>query len=583
MAQFDAWAANFGEAVTALELAPSGSGYRMHTRFAKFVNLPELLTLFRDFADVQTPEMLNLPRPSLEGGKNRIITAPATPELKAFVDGLMRRSEKIKNGSVDPRDDNMLNITTDGRKAALDMRLVNPLSSPHASSKVSLAIKEVHAIWQKTAAQRSTQLVFCDNSTPSKDQFNVYDAVRLGLIGLGIPPHEIAFIHEADTDAAKLALFDKVNNGKVRVLLGSTEKMGAGTNVQKKLYASHNLDAPWRPRDIEQRNGRILRQGNENREVQIINYVTEGSFDAYMWQTLETKAKFIQQVMNGDTSVRVAEDISGSALTYAEIKAIASGNPAVMEKVKVDTEVRKLDSLRTSHLRRQFDMRGKISPTQVAIKSGNDQLIKVKQDVETRNANDTEEFVMELKGKTYKGKTGREQALLELNGVILSLNGHPGACVHGKINGFDIVTRDEDTETVKAYLRGNATYAFHYNFDSPLGTLISIERTLRGLETAQARLEADIERDERALAEYRLQSEKPFEHEERLKELLAEQTRLNAVLDLDKNDTQAAVADSNDDDFPSLDIDSMTSAEAPVRGDNDNQRRKPARARDLIR
>jgi hypothetical protein len=418
MAQFDAWAANFGEAVTALELAPSGAGYRMHTRFAKFVNLPELLTMFRDFADVQTSEMLDLPRPALEGGKNRIIIAPATPELKAFVNGLMERSEKIKNGSVDPKNDNMLKITGDGRKAALDMRLINPLALPHPQSKVSLATQEIFAIWKETEALRATQLAFCDISTPCPDRFHVYGAIRLGLIERGVPPHEIVFIHEADTDAAKQALFDKVNSGQVRVLLGSTEKMGAGTNVQRKLYASHNIDAPWRPRDIEQRDGRILRQGNENSAVRICRYVTEGSFDAYMWQTLETKAKFIQQVMNGDTSVRTAEDINGGALTYAEIKAIASGNPAVMEKVKVDTEVRKLDSLRTSHLRRQFEMRGRFGPTQTMIKSGNENLIKVKKDVETRNANKTEEFSMSVAGRAYGGKDARDHAAKALNETI---------------------------------------------------------------------------------------------------------------------------------------------------------------------
>ncbi len=582
MAQFDAWAANFGEAVTALELAPSGSGYRMHTRFAKFVNLPELLTMFRDFADVQTPEMLNLPRPTLEDGKNRIITAPATPELKAFVDRLMERSEKIKSGSVDPRDDNMLKITSDGRKAALDMRLINPYSEPHPQSKVSLATKEIFHIWKDTSDRKSTQLAFCDMSTPHPDRFHVYGAIRQGLVAQGIPPHEIAFIHEADTDAAKLALFDKVNSGKVRVLLGSTEKMGAGTNVQKKLYASHNIDAPWRPRDIEQRDGRILRQGNENSEVRILRYVTEGSFDAYMWQTLETKAKFISQVMNGDTSVRTAEDINGGALTYAEIKAIASGNPAVMEKVKVDTEVRKLDSLRTSHLRRQFDMRGKIAPTQTVIKSGQDQLVKVKTDIENRNANESDAFSMVVAGKDYSGKDAREIAAKALNETINAWRGSPSLKGCAKITGFDVLCRGELDGSVSTFLRGEATYTINYNPDSPIGTLMSIERTLHGLETVQSRLEADIQRDGKALAEYRLQSEKPFEHEERLKELLVEQTRLNAALDLDKNDTQAAVADSDDDaDFPALDIDSLTSADAPVRWDNDNLVLRPTGTADL--
>ena len=569
MAQFDAWAANFGEAVTALELAPSGAGYRMHTRFAKFVNLPELLTMFRDFSDVQTSEMLNLPRPALGGGKNRIITAPATPELKAFVDRLMERSEKIKSGAVKPTEDNMLKITSEGRKAALDMRLINPLASAHPQSKVGLVTKEIFNIWKETAHKKSTQLAFCDISTPNPDHFHVYGAIRHGLIGLGVPPHEIVFIHEANTDAAKQSLFDKVNSGKVRVLLGSTEKMGAGTNVQKKLYASHNIDAPWRPRDIEQRDGRILRQGNENSEVLIYRYVTEGSFDAYMWQTLETKAKFIQQVMNGDTSVRTAEDINGGALTYAEIKAIASGNPAVMEKVTVDTEVRKLDSLRTSHQRRRFEMRGRIGMTQTLLKSGNDQLIKVRKDVETHKANETEAFSMSVAGRSYGGKEARDPAAKALNEVIHAGRGNTTIKSCGKIAGFDVVCRGEADGGVSTFLRGEATYTINYNPDSPIGTLMSIERTLRGLETVQSRLETDIQRDEKAQAEYKLQSEKPFEHEDRLKELLAEQARLNAALDLDKDDKQATVADTEE--SASIDSESVICADAPMREENEGE------------
>ena len=570
MAQFDAWAANFGEAVTALELSPSGSGYRMHTRFAKFVNLPELLTMFRDFADVQTPEMLNLPRPALSGGKNHIITAPSTPELKSFVDMLMERSEKIKSGRVDPRNDNMLKITNEGRKAALDMRLINPYSHPHPQSKVSLATKEIFSIWKETADKKSTQLAFCDISTPHRDKFNVYNAIRLGLVAFGVPPHEIAFIHEADTDAAKQALFDKVNSGKIRVLLGSTEKMGAGTNVQKKLYASHNIDAPWRPRDIEQRDGRILRQGNDNEEVRIYRYVTEGSFDAYMWQTLETKAKFIQQVMNGDTSVRTAEDVNGGALTYAEIKAIASGNPAVMEKVRVDTEIRKLDSLRTAHLRRKIEMKNLIGITQNTVELNNGQTILVKSDIETRNTNKTEEFSMSVAGKNHTGKDARDHAAKALNEVILAWRGSQTFKNCGKIVGFDVLCRGEQDGSVSTYLRGAATYTVNFNPDSPIGTLMSIERTLAGLETVQSRLESDLERDEKALAEYKLQREKPFEHDDRLKELLAEQTRLNAALDLDKSDKQTATfADNDNEEGESLDVANLILADTPEGLSND--------------
>jgi N12 class adenine-specific DNA methylase len=580
LANFDAWAANFGEAVTALELEPSGAGYRMHTRFARFVNLPELLTMFRDFADVQTPDMLNLPRPALEGGKNRIISAPATPELKAFVDSLMRRAEKIRSGKVTPKEDNMLKVTSDGRKAALDMRLVFPLAVPLPDAKVGLVTNELFTIWQETADRKSTQLAFCDLSTPHKDRFHVYGAIKSGLIQRGIPPHEIAFIHDADTDAAKQALFEKVNSGRIRILLGSTEKMGAGTNVQRKLYASHNIDAPWRPRDIEQRDGRILRQGNENDEIRIYRYVTEGSFDAYMWQTLETKAKFIQQVMNGDTSVRTAEDINGGALTYAEIKAIASGNPAVMQKVKVDTEVRKLDTLRTAHLKRQFQMRGKISPTETAIESGTDQLAKVKADIETRNGNHSEEFSMTIAGKLFEGKDARERAAKALDETILAWRSSQTLKGCGKIAGFDILCQGKLDGSIATYLRGEASYNVNYNPDNPIGTLMSIERTLRGLESVQSHLETGIANDEKALAEYLLQSEKPFEHEERLKELLAEQAKLNDALELNKDDKQAVAANDDDgsttdEDVEYLDIDNLMSVDAPERFDNDNEVLRP--------
>jgi N12 class adenine-specific DNA methylase len=544
MAAFDAWAANFGETVTSLEVTPDGGGYRMKTRFAKFVNLPELLTMFRDFADVQTADMLNLPRPALKGGQNKVVVAPSTPELKTYVASLVKRADRIKSGSVDPRDDNMLKITSDGRKAALDMRLVDPFATVHPESKVNLVINEVFTIWKETEQQRATQLVFCDLSTPSPDRFHVYGAIRSGLIERGVPVSEIDFIHDADTDAAKQALFEKVNSGRGRILLGSTEKMGAGTNVQRFLYASHNVDAPWRPRDIEQRDGRILRPGNTHPGVLIFRFVTEGSFDAYMWQTLEAKARFIQQVMNGETSVRTAEDITGGALTYAEIKAIASGNPAVMEKVKVDTEVRKLDSLRTSHAKRKFEIRRKIGVTQTRIAGNEEQLAMVGKDIATREANTGEQFAMTLAGRRYTGKEGREQAAKELNGVILTLSGDAEAKCRGQIAGFDIMTRATPNREVTAYLRGFAAYTFHHNPENALGTIMSIERTLRGFEAIQGRLESDIARDQKELAEYRVESEKPFEYEEQLKQLLVKQAQLNAELDLGKDDKQAVTAES---------------------------------------
>jgi N12 class adenine-specific DNA methylase len=537
---FDAWAANFGEAVTALELAPDGSGYRMHTRFAKFVNLPELLSMFRSFADVQTADMLHLPRPEIDGGKPKITAAPASPELKEFVGTLVERAQKLKGGGVDPRTDNMLKITGDGRKAALDMRLVNPFAEIEGDTKLSRAIDQIHRTWEAGKDKRTTQLVFCDLSTPNPDKFNVYDEIRRKLIDKGIPAKEIAYIHDADTDLQKKALFDSVNAGRVRILLGSTEKMGAGTNVQKRLVALHHLDAPWRPRDIEQREGRILRQGNDNPSVHIHRYVTEGSFDAYMWQCLENKARFINQIMNGSVTVRQAEDLEGGALTYAEIKAIASGNPAVMEKVKVDTEVRKLDQLRASHVNQQHNIRWSIKSLPEQIERSQKYHAAVTADITTRDAHADEEFTMKAGNREYSGKGAREEAGKALNNVAMSWRGDKTLRVRGHYKGFEILSRGGHFEDSipDLYVRGRETYQANLNPESPAGTISSIEHALRSLDRRAEEEQREIERQEKALADYKAQMGRPFEHEARMKELLAKQAQLNAVLDLDKHDAQ---------------------------------------------
>jgi hypothetical protein len=543
---FDAWAANFGEAVTALELAPDGSGYRMHTRFAKFVNLPELLSMFRSFADVQTADMLKLPKPEIEGGKPHVVAAPASPELKEYVGTLVERAQKLRNGGVDPRTDNMLKITGDGRKAALDMRLVGGNVDDGIDTKISRATSRIYKTWEDTQDKRSTQLVFCDLSTPNPDRFNVYDEIRDRLIAQGIPPKEIAYIHDADSDAQKKTLFDAVNAGRVRILFGSTEKMGAGTNVQKRLKALHHLDAPWRPRDIEQREGRILRQGNEHATVDIYRYVTEGSFDAYMWQCLETKARFIQQVMNGSVTVRQAEDLEGGALTYAEIKAIASGNPAVMEKVKVDTEIRKLDQLRASHINQQHKIRWEVKNLPDYIRRAHVTAERIATDIATRDANVNDEFTMTVGNRTFSGKGAREEAAKALNAVILSWANDQTTQLRGKFRGLEILSRehplghDNDPEV---YVKGALTYRAQLNPENPVGTIQSIEHVLRNLDRRKEQEREEIERQEKALSEYRQQLDRPFEHEQRLKELLVKQAQLNAALDLDKNERQVAPDD----------------------------------------
>ncbi len=534
---FDAWAANFGEAVTALELAPDGSGYRMHTRFAKFVNLPELLSMFRSFADVQTADMLHLPRPEIDGGKPHVTAAPASPELKEYVQTLVNRAQKLKTAKIDPAVDNMLKITGDGRKAALDMRLVDSQAEIHGDTKVSRAVENIYRTWEQGRDRRSAQLVFCDLSTPNRDKFNVYDEVRDKLIAKGIPAKEIAYIHDAETDLQKKTLFDSVNAGRIRILLGSTEKMGAGTNVQKRLAALHHLDAPWRPRDIEQREGRILRQGNDNASVHIHRYVTEGSFDAYMWQTLETKARFINQVMNGSVTVRQAEDLEGGALTYAEIKAIASGNPAVMEKVKVDTEIRKLDQLRASHINQQHNIKFQVRNLPEHIERAQKYHAAVSADMLTRDAHADEDFTMRVGNREFSGKGAREEAGNALNAVVMSWRDDRTLKSRGSFKGFEILSRGSAFKEgePELFIRGKETYKANLNPENPAGTIQSIEHVLRGLDRKAEDEQGEIDRQEKALADYRAQLGRPFEHEARLRELLAKQAQLNAALDLDKH------------------------------------------------
>jgi N12 class adenine-specific DNA methylase len=554
VAHFDAWAANFAEAVTALELAPDGSGYRMHTRFAKFINMPELLSMFRTFADVQTADMLNLPRPVVAGGRPQIAAAPASEPLKAFIKTLTDRAERLRTARIDPSVDNMLKITGDGRKAALDMRLVDAFAEPEPDAKLGLAVDRIRKVWEETREARSTQLVFCDLSTPDRSashpgRFNVYDEIKTKLIERGVPPADIAFIHDADTDAEKKVLFDSVNAGRVRILIGSTEKMGAGTNVQKRLAALHHLDAPWRPRDIEQREGRILRQGNLNGEVRIFRYVTEGSFDAYMWQTLETKARFIQQVMNGHTSVRSAEDLDGGALTYAEIKAIASGNPAVMEKVKTDTEIRKLDQLRAAHLNQQHSIRQQIRSLPSEIRERQERIERLSADISVRDSHGGEEFSMRVGNRVFSGKGAREEGAAALTGAILSWRDDLTLQVRGAFRGFEILSRgrgatllvtSDDERLPELFIRGAGIYKAQLNAENPVGSMQSIEYALRSLDKAVADEQEHTTRAEKMLGDFQEQAGRPFEHEARLKELLVRQAELNAALDLDKGERQIA-------------------------------------------
>jgi len=529
---FDSWAATFGEPVTAMELSPDGAGYRLNTRFARFINVPELMQMFRQSADVQTAAMLNLPRPKLDGEKPTIRNAPATPELKDFVQELAARAEKLKTGRVDPSVDNMLKITSEGRKAALDLRLMKPSARDEPQGKVNQAVENIHRIWEATKAERSAQLVFCDLSTPKDRGFSVYRDMAEKLERLGVPTGEIAFIQDYDSDAGKLALFRDVRAGRVRVLFGSTQKMGSGTNVQERLIALHHLDAPWRPADVEQREGRILRQGNKNAVVQIFRYVSEGSFDAYMWQTLETKAKFISQVMSGDMTIRRLEDLDSAALTYAEVKAIASGNPLVIEKAQVDAELIRLTRLRSAHAEEQYRIRTNLRRSHEDAETFTARLSNLREDIKTRLDTSGDNFCIELDGQTLDNRGVAGELLVRR---AEKLKNRFGDDVHvGRFAGFDMFLRPGFNNTVEVVLRGKNSYSARVT-DTALGTIRSLEATVQGFEERATRLDSDISDSRKRAKELEAKVGAPFEKEERYQELTRRQSEIEDKLDLTKN------------------------------------------------
>lgn len=530
---FDSWAATFGEPVTAMELAPDGAGYRLNTRFARFVNVPELMQQFCQVADIQTAENLKLPVPEIHTGKPIVIRAPASRELKEIVAGLAKRAEALRNGRVDPSEDNMLKITSEGRKAALDLRLLHSRAPDHPDSKVNKAVERIFEIWKETAENRATQLVFCDLSTPShfRGRFSVYDDIKRKLVARGIPENEIAFIQDYDADAQKLALFKEVRAGRVRVLMGSTQKMGTGTNVQERLIALHHLDAPWRPADVEQREGRILRQGNQNAAVQIYRYVTEGSFDAYMWQTLETKAKFINQIMTGDTHVRRIEDIDSRALTYAEVKAIASGNPLVIEKASIDAEIARFTRLRSQHAETQYRIRSTVRRLGEEIPIISQRLENVKLDIATRTETRGDAFEIRIANGTFKD---RAQAGESLNRLAGQLAGRGCEKEIGEFAGFRLVLRIAFLEHAEILLKGKNTYSANLS-ETGLGTIRSMEYTVQNLDECQERYTHELAESEKRRRELESKIGQPFEHEEKLQSLTLRQQEIVKSLDLTKN------------------------------------------------
>jgi N12 class adenine-specific DNA methylase len=537
---FDNWAATFGETVTAMELSPDGGGYRLNTRFARFVNVPELMQIFCRVADIQTAEMLKLPVPQIHTGKPEVVRAPNTPELKAIVQELVQRAEAIRTGRVHPAIDNMLKITSEGRKAALDLRVLNAGAVDHPGSKINLAADKVFQVWQGTQANRSTQLVFCDLSTPSKlrRQFSAYDDLKAKLVARGVPAEEIAFMQDYDSDTQKHALFKQVRSGTVRVLMGSTQKMGAGTNVQERLIALHHLDAPWRPADVEQREGRILRQGNQNKAVHVFRYVTEGSFDAYMWQTLETKAKFIHQVMTGNTHVRHIEDIDSRALTYAEVKAIASGNPMVIEKASVDAEVMRLQRLRHQHAHMQDRVRSECRKLTERIPDCQQFIENLKLDMQRRTDTRSDAFQIKLEKSTHKDRSIGGELILR---IARRVSGEQHHFEIGAFAGFNLSVRSSQWGPPEFILKGKNHYSVTA-VETPLGMIRSLEYLVQNMEEQLTDKQAELVNAEKQRDELKMKIGQPFEHEAKLQSLVARQIELDAKLDITKNQAASSLA-----------------------------------------
>ena len=534
LVHFDDWAGNFGETVTAIELSPEGTGYRARTRFAKFYNLPELMATFKGVADIQTADMLKLPVP--KANFHTEVIKPSEIQ-KEMIKGLAERAEKIRAGGVDPHVDNMLRITNDGRKLALDMRLIQPLAPDDPNGKVAVCARNVYRIWEQTKEKRSAQLVFCDLSTPTTDgSFSVYDDLKKKLMDAGIPEEEIAFIHTADSEAKKKELFSKVRAGQVRVLLGSTAKMGAGTNVQDKLIALHDLDCPWRPSDLQQRLGRIVRQGNENEEVEIYRYVTEGTFDAYLYQLVENKQKFIAQIMTSKSPVRVADDVDETALSYSEIKALATGNPLIIEKCNLDMEVARLNMLKASHLNQVYALEELVYrkyPEEITRLT--ERIAGYEQDVALAAAypKAQEGFCgMEVDGRHYAEKEDAGKAIID---VCTRMTGSD-AVLLGQYRGFSMVLAyDGRSNEYRITLKGTLSHTVTLGADV-FGNITRLDNALENLAGSLQAEQNSLEETKAQLENARTELATPFAREEELAEKTARLKELNILLNMDEKD-----------------------------------------------
>ena len=548
LTHFDCWASTFGETTTAIELAPEGTGYRARTRFAKFFNLPELMSMFKEVADIKTSDQLHLPVPD---AKFETVVVKPSETQKAMVQELSRRAAEIHSGNVDASVDNMLCVTSDGRKIGLDVRLMNPMLPDDPNSKLNVCVQNVLKIWEEGKDQKLTQLLFCDLSTPKNDgNFNVYEDIRKKLIAAGVPENEIEFIHNADTEAKKAALFSKVRSGDVRVLLGSTAKMGAGTNVQSRLVAVHHLDVGWKPSDMTQRNGRIIRQGNMNKEVKVFNYVTEGTFDAYLWQTLENKQRFISQIMTSKSPVRSCEDVDEQALSYAEIKALCAGNPLIKEKMDLDVQVAKLKVLKADHQSQKFRLQDKLLtkfPADIQEATAHIAGLKADAQLAAAHPQGKEEFCgMVIKGVTYdEKKTAGER-------LVLACSELPNAeeKVIGSYRGFELSLRfDTFRSEYLALLKGQRKYTVPLGTD-PLGNIIRLDNSLNNFPERITAAENELATLHQQQAAAQIEVEKPFPQEEELAEKSARLAELNAQLDVDEKSHDPEQDEEEQEDAP---------------------------------
>ena len=548
LTHFDCWASTFGETTTAIELAPEGTGYRARTRFAKFFNLPELMSMFKEVADIKTSDQLHLPVPE---AKFETVVAKPSEIQKEMVQELSKRAARIHSGTVDASEDNMLCVTNDGRKIGLDVRLMNPMLPDDPNSKLNVCVRNVLKIWDEGKDQKLTQLLFCDLSTPKNDgNFNVYDDIRKKLIAAGVPENEIEFIHNADTEAKKAALFSKVRSGDVRILLGSTAKMGAGTNVQQRLVAVHHLDVGWKPSDMTQRNGRIIRQGNQNPEVKVFNYVTEGTFDSYLFQTLENKQRFISQIMTSKSPVRSCEDVDEQALSYAEIKALCAGNPLIKEKMDLDVQVAKLKVLKADHQSQKFRLQDKLLTKFPAdIQETNAYIAGVKADAQLAAAHPQvqEGFCgMTIKGVTYdEKKTAGER-------LVLACSELPNAeeKVIGSYRGFELSLRfDTFRSEYQAILKGQRRYPVALGTD-PLGNIIRLDNSLNNFPERINSAENELATLHQQQAAAQIEVEKPFPQEEELAEKSVRLAELNSQLDVDEKHHEPEQDEEEQEDVP---------------------------------